>query len=104
MNLKKLSSEYLREKLKKAEKVAEKTDKFYLFERRARQELTRRARAKIFVAASSVLRLRSINNQFYAAAYYADAVINGCDFFATDEQHEINARDTKNGVPYIVYF
>ncbi len=104
MNLKKLSSEYLREKLKKAEKVADKTDKFYLFERRARQELTRRARAKIFVAASSVLRLRSTNNQFYAAAYYADAVVNGCDFFATDEQHEIGARDTKNGVSYIVYF
>ena len=68
------------------------------------QELNCRNRAAIYKTACRVLKNRHFANQFAAAAHYADAVINGSDYFSSDDHHEIGSFYTKSGNPVVVYF
>lgn len=104
MNFKKYSSEQLRNKYMKCIRVQERTGQFYELETALEYELVRRARAKIFHAACICLKNKNFPNQFAAAAHYADAVINGPDFFVMDDRHEIGSFYTKGRIPCVVYF
>lgn len=68
------------------------------------KELNRRNRAAIYLVACRVLKNRHFENQFAAAAHYADAVLNGCNYFSTDDYHEIGSFYTKSCSPVIVDF
>lgn len=103
-NFKNYTSTQLRNKLEKCIKVQDRTGKFAELEYALDRELCKRARAQIYKAACRVLKNRYSTNQFVAAAHYADAVINGHEFFATDDHHEIGSFYTKNRNPYVVYF
>ena len=103
--MRKLSSEKLRTKLAKIYKIEEKRGpEFENLRFEIETELNKRNFAAIYHAACRHLKLKRINNQFEAASIYADAVINGYDYAPTDTSHEIRGFDTKNGVPYTVYF
>ena len=103
-NLNKMSSEQLRSKLSKCIKVQDRTGKFYDLQDKISAELNKRNRAAIYKEACRVLKNRNFPNQFAAAAYYADAVISGSDYFDTDDHHEIGSFYTKSGNPVVVYF
>lgn len=103
-NFKKFSSDQLRDKLTKCYKVQDRTGKFQDLQWNIEQELCKRARAAIFREACRCLKNRYSSNQFAAAAQYADAVLNGSDFFAVDVTHEIGCFYTKSGNPVVVYF
>lgn len=104
MSFKKYTSEQLRAKLIKCYRVQERTGQFYELEAALAYELAKRARARIFHAACICLKNKNFPNQFAAAAHYADAVINGSDFFVTDDHHEIGSFYTKGRIPCVVYF
>lgn len=103
-NFKKYTSDQLRNKLMKCYKVQERTGQFAELQYALSQELTKRARARIFHAACICLKNKNFPNQFAAAAHYADSVINGSDFFVTDDHHEIGSFYTKGKVPCVVWF
>lgn len=103
-NLSKMSSEQLRDKLAKIVRVQERTDAFDNLMYDIDAELNRRNRAAIYKVACRVLKNRHFSNQFAAAAHYADAVVNGSDYFSSDDQHEIGSFYTKSGNPVIVDF
>lgn len=103
-NLSKMSSEQLRNKIAKIIRVQERTDAFDNLMYDIEIELNRRNRAAIYKVACRVLKNRHFPNQFAAAAYYADAVINGSDYFSNDDQYEIGSFYTKSGNPVIVNF
>lgn len=103
-SFKKYTSEQLRAKLVKCYRVSERTGQFVELEYALTWELCKRARARIFHAACICLKNKNFPNQFAAAAHYADAVVNGEDFFATDDHHEIGSFYTKGKVPCVVYF
>lgn len=103
-NLSKMSSEQLRDKLAKIVRVQERTDAFDNLMYDIDAELNRRNRAAIYKVACRVLKNRHFENQFAAAAHYADAVINGSDYFSSDDHHEIGSFYTKSGNPVIVDF
>lgn len=100
----KISSEELRLKLKKAIKVQDRCNWFEGVQREIEIELNRRNRAAIYRVGCWALKNRHFPNQFAAAAHYADAVINGTDYFSTDDHHEIDSIYTKSGNPVIVWF
>lgn len=102
-NLKKLTSDELRAKLKKCYIVADRTNAFENLSREIADILNCRNYTAIYNAACDVLKNKG-RNQFAASAEYAEAVINGSDYFSTDETHEIGSFYTKSGQPYIVYF
>lgn len=66
-------------------------------------ELNRRNRATIYKTACKVLKNRGIN-QFKAAHKYANSVLNGNEYFCTDDHHEIDGFYTKSGNPVVVWF
>lgn len=66
-------------------------------------EASKEHRKKIYQAACKVLKNQG-ENQFKVAKRYADAVVNGNDYFFTDDHHEIGGFYTKTGRPYVVYF
>lgn len=103
-NLSKMSSEQLRDKLAKIVRVQERTDAFDNLMYDIDVELNRRNRAAIYKVACRVLKNRHFSNQFAAAAHYADAVVNGSDYFSSDDHHEIGSFYTKSGNPVIVDF
>lgn len=103
-NLSKMSSEQLRNKLNKIVRVQDRTDAFDYLIYDIDAELNRRNRSAIYRVACRVLKNRNFSNQFAAAAHYADAVINGSDYFSTDDHHEIGSFYTKSGNPVIVDF
>lgn len=103
-NLSKMSSEQLRDKLAKIVRVQERTDAFDNLMYDIDAELNRRNRAAIYKVACRVLKNRHFSNQFAAAAHYADAVVNGSDYFSSDYHHEIGSFYTKSGNPVIVDF
>lgn len=103
-NLNKMSSEQLRDKLAKIVRVQERTDAFDNLMYDIDAELNRRNRAALYKVACRVLKNRHFSNQFAAAAHYADAVINGSDYFSSDDHHEIGSFYTKSGNPVIVDF
>lgn len=103
-NVNNLTSTELRTKLKKIIKVSERTDAFESLGDKIRRILNQRNRAAIYREACRVLKRRNSPNQFAAAAQYADAVINGSDYFETDDHHEIGSFYTKAGEPVIVDF
>ena len=65
-------------------------------------EINRRNRAKIFKVACQVLKNRNFSNQFAAAAHYADAIMNDCNYFTMNESHEINSYYTRSRNPVLV--
>ena len=79
------------------------TGKMAKLQNEINQELTRRCYSAIYKTACQVLKNKGLN-QFTAAKIYADAVINGCDWFSSDEQHEIGSYYTKSRCPVIVNF
>lgn len=99
-----MSSEQLRDKLAKIVRVQERTDAFDNLMYDIDVELNRRNRAAIYKVACRVLKNRHFSNQFAAAAHYADAVVNGSDYFSSDDHHEIGSFYTKSGNPVIVDF
>lgn len=110
-NIKKATSSALRSKLEKINRLENGDDKYFEIAEKfsglaydINKELNRRNRAAIFRAACQVLKNRYSENQFSAAANYADAVINGCEYFSNDSHHEISRYDTKDGTPFIVDF
>lgn len=110
-NIKKATSTELRSKLNKINhlengdmKYFEIAEKLNDFANEIHRELDRRNRAAIYKEACRVLKNRNFPNQFAAAAHYADAVINGSDYFDTDDHHEIGSFYTKSGNPVVVYF
>lgn len=110
-DIKKATSTELRSKINKINhlengdmKYFEIAEKFNGLAYNINQELNRRNRAAIYKAACRVLKNRHFPNQFAAAAHYADAVVNGSDYFSTDETHEIGSFYTKSGNPVVVYF
>ena len=110
-DIKKATSTELRSKLNKINhlengdmKYFEIAEKFNGLAHDIEQELNRRNRAAIYKVACRILKNRHFSNQFAAAAYYADAVINGSGYFSTDETHEIVSFYTKSGNPVVVYF
>lgn len=110
-NLKKMSSDEIRVKLYKLNHLENGDVKFYEIAQKfnnwaneAHRELDRRNRATIFKVACWTLKNRHFQNQFAAAAHYADSVINSSDYFSTDTHHEISSFYTKSGSPVIVDF
>ena len=61
-------------------------------------------RAEIFKTCVKVLKNKNFNNQFAAAAHFADAVINGSDYFSNLDSYEISGYYTKTGNPVVVAF
>ena len=109
-HLKKLTSAQLRCKLKKISDMAEKggrwfekSEEFNNYADEVRTILNRRNRAAIFKEACRCLR-NDGENQFAAAARYADAVLDGSDYFSDDTTHEIGSFYTKSRHPVIVFF
>lgn len=110
-DIKKATSTELRAKLSKINhlengdmKYFEIAEKFNGLANDINQELNRRNRAAIYKVACRVLKNRYSENQFTAAARYADAVINGSDYFSSDDHYEIDGFDTKSGNPVVVIF
>ena len=110
-NIKKASSDRLCGKLNKINHLENGDMKYYKIAQNfsglaceIEKELDRRNRAAIYRVACRVLKNRHFGNQFTAAACYADAVINGSDYFSTDDSHEIDSFYTKSGNPVIVDF
>lgn len=110
-NVKKATSDQLRAKLNKINHLENGDIKYYKIAQNFRglayeigKELNRRNRAAIYRVACRVLKNRHFENQFAAAACYADAVLNGSDYFSTDDHHEIGSFYTKSGNPVIVDF
>lgn len=110
-NIKKATSEQLRTKLNKINHLENGDMKYYEIAQNFSglayeidKELNRRNRAAIYRVACRVLKNRHFENQFAAAACYADAVLNGSDYFSTDDHHEIGSFYTKSGNPVIVDF
>lgn len=101
INIKKASSNALRIKYIKCIKVQDRTTAFNSFMYEIDRELTRRAHAAIYKAACECVK-NAWGNQFTSAARYADAVINGSEWFSTDTTHEIGSYYTKSGHPVIV--
>ena len=102
-NIKKATSDQLRKKISKIIRVQDRTNAFDNFLYDIDVELNRRNRAAIYREACRVLKNRG-RNQFAAAAIYADAVMNGSDYFSSDDHHEIGSFYTKSGNPVIVLF
>lgn len=110
-DIKKATSTELRSKINKINHLENGDMKYYEIAQNfiglayeINKELNRRNRAAIYKVACQVLKNRHFPNQFAAAAHYADAVINGSDYFSTDETHEIGSFYTKSGNPVVVYF
>lgn len=110
LNIKKASSELLRAKLNKINhlengdmKYYEIAKNFWGLAREVHNELDRRNRAAIYRVACREIDNKG-ENQFTAAARYADSVLNGSDYFSTDDSYEIGSFYTKSGGPVIVYF
>lgn len=110
-NVKKATSDQLRTKLNKINHLENGDVKYYEIAQNFSglayeigKELNRRNRAAIYRVACRVLKKRHFENQFAAAACYADAVLNGSDYFSTDDYHEIGSFYTKSGNPVIVDF
>lgn len=110
-NIKKATSDELRSKLNKINHLENGDMKYYEIAQNfsglayeINKELNRRNHAAIYEVACRVLKNRHFENQFAAAAHYADAVVNGSDYFSTDETHEIGSFYTKSGNPVVVYF
>lgn len=106
-NVKKLSDVELATLYKRLENVFLKKEnifykKFEDLHDILKDEINRRNRAKIFKVACQVLRNKNFSNQFSAASYYADAVLNDCNYFETDTSHEIRSFYTKHGNPVLV--
>ena len=66
-----------------------------------RCEIDVRNRARIYRECCYSLRNRG-RNQFASAKQYADAVINGSDYFTDSQSHEIGSYYSKTGCPIIV--
>ena len=77
-------------------------DKFEDLYIKLEKEINQRNRRRIFKECCSVLKLRHIDNQFKAAAIYADAALDDCDYFSTNQTYEIGSFYTKNGCPVLV--
>lgn len=110
-NIKKATSAELRFKLNKINHLENGNIKYFEIAQKFNNlaydisaELDRRNRAAIYKAACRVLKNRYSENQFVTAARYADAVINGSDYFSSDENHEIGGFYTKSGHPEIIDF
>lgn len=66
------------------------------------QEINRRNRAKIYKECCKSLKLKTFNNQFTAAATFADAVLDDPNYFPKNQSYEIGSFYTKNGCPILV--
>ena len=98
-DIKKATSSELRSKLNKINHLENGDMKYFEI-----AEKFNRSGAAIYKVACRVLKNRHFENQFAAAAHYADAVINGSDYFSSDDHHEIGSYYTKSGNPVIVDF
>lgn len=66
------------------------------------REINIRNRGKIYKECCRVLKLRNCSNQFTAAARFADAALDDCDYFSENQTYEIGSFYTKNGCPVLV--
>ena len=66
-----------------------------------REELNRRNRAAIFKEACWCIENDGWN-QFYAAACYADSVLDNCNYFSDADHWEIGEFETKKGLGAVV--
>lgn len=103
-NIKKADSDTLRKKYAKAIIASERRPIFYNLAMNIANELNRRNRAILYREACRVLKLRKFNNQFQAAAYFADACLDDPNYFCDMAYYEISGFYTKNGNPVCVFF
>ena len=76
--------------------------KFAELHRKLRNEIHRRNRAYVYKQAVKCLKVNKYENRFQKASNYVDEFISSCDYFTTDETHEIKSSRTKWGHPVLV--